>query len=1666
VNYDVVIGLEVHAQLTTRTKMFCGCATTFGAAPNTQTCPICQGMPGTLPVLNRRAVEYAIRSALALNCHVNPACRFARKHYFYPDMPKNFQISQYEEPLAEDGWLEFDSNNVLRRVRIQRLHLEEDVGKLVHEGTLETARTSLVDYNRAGVPLMETVTRPDIQSPEEAADFLRVFRAVLVHLGVCDGNMEEGSLRCDANVSLKRPEANNLGTKVEIKNLNSFRNVQEALAFEIERQRKALDEGKPIVQETRLWDADRGYTLSMRTKELAHDYRYFPEPDLVPIKPDEEKVDVIRQALPELPRVRRLRFIKSYGLPPAAAEVLTQNRALADYYEAAVREFPQPKLVSNWVTSELLRELGGDDERAILQATVTPSRLAGLLRLIDDGTISGKIAKTVFDTMVKTGEEAATIVRREGLIQIADTSALSTLVDEAIAANPKAVSDFHRGKEVAAKALVGQVIKASGGKANPAIVSRLVTEKLAQPIVSSVAEPWWRRLRPGRPILCAFVSIRRSVPASEPLDGAIAQTLYRQYVATIESAAREMNAALPLHWEGDLVTLFFANEDDQPAAIRAFKTARTICDRLVQQRSNPRIAIDASHLLWNSDTAKLRHPAVDQCRIVSALAPLNAVLLSDEVLLMLSPAVRSEVSAFGATADGTSMWIFPHSTVESAAAAGISAAEELLLWDRVRSYSCSDEIRRLRYVGLQLTKKEPPSLDIEEVFVAPDVSIRERRSATLSAAGKTSRRRNADVFAELSRAPFGQLPQDEKGLSRPFSEVFKEKRGLIVLGDPGSGKTTLLRWLAVVAATGSFAMARHLGVAERLLPLPVSVGRLSEVRQTVGNAASVPDTLARYFHDRKVGDEGELRSFLRRQLQNGNCLLLLDGLDEVQPELREDVRAWLEAFAARHPENRFIVSSRSVGYTGFDLAESAVITLRPFDQPQVRRYVEAFTRAYRRWENTSGDSASAADEPDQLLKALEHTPRLAALARNPFMLSALALINRAEGRLPRHRVQFYELFARALCETWGRARRIVAPPPQRGMAFEEEAVPILGELARAMHQSYPGGVAPEPFVLHTLAGALMSKQRITRDEATEVARNFLRRAAEESQLLLERGAGWWGFLHLTFQEFFAAVGLHAADQFESTAVQHLTDSRWTEIVRLGVGHLALVQHRSQAAQKFVTRVIAHRATGPLAPAHAVLRKHIPLAALLAADGGETLSERLRDRVASDVTRWILQMAEPVWTNLMRELSLAEFGRVVAAKLKENISTKNSLSRANVAAALGVIGDDGAIAELINATEDPSVEVRHNALLALGRLRIAEGESAIVRGLADKTSSVRSHAATALANLRPANAVSALVNLLQDADPMVRAAATDALATVQDETAFPALLTALRDAEEVVRKRATNSMAILAPDAALAVFLENAVDPDPGVRSAAVAGLGLLRTDAVLPALSDALGDPDVDVRVEAIDALATLPSEHAQRIARRALEDQAPKVRLRALTMLGRGGEIPEREVHAGVEAALSATDHSERIFAAMLLAIDRVPVGIAILQEGLDEVEPVDRFLSAALLGILRIEDAQPLLLRRLDDSHEIVRFAAANSLGLQRAKIATDALIGKLRDESPLVRSTAAGSLGKIGGQAALRALIRYARNAGTLQERAAAVAALMQLTETRAGGRRRAKTVKARR
>ena len=475
--YEPVIGLEVHAQLLTRSKIFCGCSTTFGEEPNTLTCPVCTGQPGSLPVLNRKAVEFAIKLGLATQCRIAPYSLFARKNYFYPDLPKGYQISMYELPLAEDGFIEILVDGKKKRIKIIRVHLEEDAGKLKHGETPETASFSYVDFNRTGVPLAEIVSGPDIRSPQEAGDYLRELRAILQYLEICTGDMEKGTFRCDANISVRPRGQKEFGTRTELKNMNSFRHVEMALEYEIKRQISLLEDGEEVVQETRLWDVDGGVTASMRGKEEAHDYRYFPDPDLVPVNIDESWIGQIRASLPELPSEKRDRFVKQYSIPDYDAAIITSTKPLAIYYEEVVRLFPEPKIVSNWIMGDLLRELK-QDEREIDQCPVTPLHLAEMLSMIKDGTISGKIAKDVFEEMYRTGEKPSKIVQEKGWVQILDKGEIERAIERAIQRNPKLVDDYRKGKEKLFGFFVGEVMKETKGKANPKLLNELLKEKL------------------------------------------------------------------------------------------------------------------------------------------------------------------------------------------------------------------------------------------------------------------------------------------------------------------------------------------------------------------------------------------------------------------------------------------------------------------------------------------------------------------------------------------------------------------------------------------------------------------------------------------------------------------------------------------------------------------------------------------------------------------------------------------------------------------------------------------------------------------------------------------------------------------------------------------------------------------------------------------------------------------------------------------------------------------------------------------------------------------------------------------------------------------------------------------------------------------------------------
>ncbi|AFK87554.1 MULTISPECIES: Asp-tRNA(Asn)/Glu-tRNA(Gln) amidotransferase subunit GatB [Thermoanaerobacterium] len=475
-NYEAVIGLEVHAELLTKTKIFCNCTTEFGGEPNTHVCPVCLGLPGTLPVLNKKVVEYAVKAGLALNCEISKFSKMDRKNYFYPDLPKAYQISQYDLPLCKNGYVEIEtSDGAKKKIGLTRIHIEEDAGKLMHENV----DGSLVDYNRTGVPLIEIVSEPDMSTPEEAYLYLTKLKSVLEYSEVSDCKMQEGSLRVDTNVSVRPAGSKEFGTKIELKNLNSFKAVQKALEYEIKRQIKLLENGETIVQETRRWNEQKGITESMRSKEEAHDYRYFPDPDLVPIIVSDEWKEEIRKSLPEMPEHKKERFVTQYGIPEYDASVITSSKPLADFFEKCVLEYSSAKTVSNWIMGEMMRLLK-ETGKEVEEVLIKPHQMASLLNLIDNGTITGSIAKTVFEEMFATGKNPEEIVEEKGLKQLSNEDELREIALKVIEDNPKSVEDYKNGKDKAIGFLVGQIMKATKGKANPQLANKILLEELSK----------------------------------------------------------------------------------------------------------------------------------------------------------------------------------------------------------------------------------------------------------------------------------------------------------------------------------------------------------------------------------------------------------------------------------------------------------------------------------------------------------------------------------------------------------------------------------------------------------------------------------------------------------------------------------------------------------------------------------------------------------------------------------------------------------------------------------------------------------------------------------------------------------------------------------------------------------------------------------------------------------------------------------------------------------------------------------------------------------------------------------------------------------------------------------------------------------------------------------
>ncbi|EYF03771.1 NACHT domain-containing protein [Chondromyces apiculatus] len=785
-----------------------------------------------------------------------------------------------------------------------------------------------------------------------------------------------------------------------------------------------------------------------------------------------------------------------------------------------------------------------------------------------------------------------------------------------------------------------------------------------------------------------------------------------RYTRGVEAIARAFGVTEPLTWEGDAVTLGVTGES---LGERAWQLAFALWQRAWLELQIPtRIVAHVGQAAWLEDPGTFQGPGVEACAKLERLAPETAILVSEEVFLALREDERVTLTLAGVTmGDTLPMYVFPAAAVARIDRTALRSDDGLRLWDSLRAYARSPEVTRLRYVGLRLQRREPPALDLMEVFEPLRVEPSGRRTPVqrevLTAVLKQSALSSAGAspFAGVSRDLSRAAPVGE---ARDFHEAFQQSHSLVVLGDPGTGKTTLLRWLAAATAQGGAATHGLLGVYERRLPLLLSVGRLAEVRRELGDEAPALEAIVRYLANRRAASLVDLRAFLPAALETGQCLVLLDGLDEVRAEERQDLYRWIEAFAAVYADNRFIVTSRHVGYTGIELPRSSEWALLPLTDAQVDHYVRTFHRHYMAWELGVREDARADEETHRLLTAIGANQRLAGLARNPFLLSALTLVQRAEGRLPRHRVQLYELFARALCETWGQARRLVAgqDTSEPDLDYEQEALPILGRLALAMHEAHPTGVAPEAFVLTTLESAMRDLGRAEGDEAKRAAREFLRKAGEEVQILVERGAGAWGFLHLTFQEFFVAAGLHAEERFEEVALAHLFEPRWEEVLRLGVGYLVLVQKRPVSARKFVEQVLATKIEGEDSYITEALEKQVPLATLLMTEAGDAVGRARQEEILARFVTWVLKQAQGRAHRVLTELASTEVAAALGQQLIRHLAIETEVVSA--ASALGAMRFRGAVAPLVNllrSSNDAAVAAAGMALSILGDRSAAE-----------------------------------------------------------------------------------------------------------------------------------------------------------------------------------------------------------------------------------------------------------------------------------------------------------------------------------------------------------------------
>lgn len=1129
------------------------------------------------------------------------------------------------------------------------------------------------------------------------------------------------------------------------------------------------------------------------------------------------------------------------------------------------------------------------------------------------------------------------------------------------------------------------------------------------PSVSGVsAEPPTNEDAP--PAVLAVVQIGKVATPNRTLTEREALTLRARYVASLQALGSAWGAREVVSSSDLSARLVFEGSEGPALAQRAFQAARLLRERLlVDLDVTACLAVHAAVRTAYEDVHRFREEVGRTCERLQRGAPVDTLAVSREVYLALADAERQHLSPLvEVEGDALTASIFP------APAAGkpspLPASGIGRYWEKFRSYLESSAVRRLRYVGFRLQKKEPPSLDIFDVFVVPKVDVRKLpvpRAEQLT-------QMPAELLAEhgLTGATHS-LPK-----TLPFPHALQQYRSLVVLGDPGSGKTTLLKWLALLGTRGPLGTHAALGATLDLLPLLVSVGRLAELRSTLGEASAVVDVMARYFLERKVDqDEAALREFLGKTLRQGRCLVLLDGLDEVQSEAREGVMRWLEAFASQYPANRFIASARQVGYVGLELPGAAEVTVGPFEDEQVRRYVHSFQRAYKTWEEGSPDDVTADQNAAQLLGALFANQRLHELSRNPFILSSLALIHRAEGQLPRHRVQAYEIFARTLCETWGQARRIAeGGTEEEQLRYEEEAVPILGRLALEMHRRWPTGVAPESFIVEVLTNAIQEREGTSLETASRSAREFLKKAGEDVQILLERGVGRWGFLHLTFQEFFAATGLHAAELFFEEGKARLFQSRWEEILRLGVGYMALVQKRAEGVRRFIQSTLHHQEHGQRAYITQVLRKQLPLAVLFAVEAGDTLPSALQDKLAEQFSQWLCSMPSSISEAPFNDVLLSDF----AARL---------------------------VQPLIRLAGSEQSTVRAQAIVRLGKLKVPSAAPVIISALHDNTPQVRAAAAAAVEELRLSGTTERLEELLLDPDAVVKGSAASALGALRPERLLEIARAWIHQDDFETQLAVMGLFPSLSEIPACAPLVKDLLaqwdkSEDPvlqfvsGMMSVAQEKLDASRGRSGTPPVSEqdlASGsfstlirgifsdrDRTIHQMVLTMAKQALTPSEYLS------LQDSS---QADDTILMQRLLQVPSPAIQLAAASFLEAKNHSEGLQALIRLAQS-------------PEVEV--RRKAIAQLSLSRHSEALPVFLTAARDSDKTVRKFVAQWLRHWPSLESKLCLMTLLNDVEQEVRESAASALGTLKAEEAIEPLVQMT-SASSGAERDAALKAL---------------------